>query len=283
MKESKGNMRYCSNCGIKVPGEKPIVKSNDFNSINERISPKNNQKMVVKRSYIFLAIFGLLTILPHVEWSPLSGFWALSFISFFIFISSLVIMWMFRSRSEKLQTLISGENLLAEWTLTEEQKERYINYFYEQEKGKNMGILFSISFVASIVFGLFILFIEEGKLAMMGVLLALILFLSFFALVMPLYYRYSNRKEDGRILIGGKYAYINGYFHNWDFMLSGLSRITIIKEPFYGINLVYYYTDKTFRHSEEIFIPANEDIDLEILISSMKELNKLKSAPKKLQ
>ncbi|CAA6814518.1 MAG: Unknown protein [uncultured Sulfurovum sp.] len=276
-------MRYCSNCGIKVPGEKPIVKSNDFNSINERISPKNNQKMVVKRSYIFLAIFGLLTILPHVEWSPLSGFWALSFISFFIFISSLVIMWMFRSRSEKLQTLISGENLLAEWTLTEEQKERYINYFYEQEKGKNMGILFSISFVASIVFGLFILFIEEGKLAMMGVLLALILFLSFFALVMPLYYRYSNRKEDGRILIGGKYAYINGYFHNWDFMLSGLSRITIIKEPFYGINLVYYYTDKTFRHSEEIFIPANEDIDLEILISSMKELNKLKSAPKKLQ
>ncbi|CAA6827844.1 MAG: Unknown protein [uncultured Sulfurovum sp.] len=252
-------------------------------SINERISPKNNQQTVVKRFYIFLVVFGLLTILPHLEWSPLSGFWALSFISFFIFISSLVIMWMFRSRSEKLQTLISGENLLAEWTLTEEQKERYINYFYEQEKGKNMGILFSISFVASIVFGLFILFIEEGKLAMMGVLLTLILFLSFFALVMPLYYRYSNRKEDGHILIGGKYAYINGYFHNWDFMLSGLSRITIIKEPFYGINLVYYYTDKTFRHSEEIFIPANEDIDLEILISSMKELNKLKSAPKKLQ
>ncbi|CAA6821174.1 MAG: Unknown protein [uncultured Sulfurovum sp.] len=234
---------------------------------------KNNQKSVIKKSYIFLVVFGVLTILPHMEWSPIAGYWAVSFISFFIFISSLVIMWMFRSRSEKLQTLISGEKLLAEWTLTPEEKENYINYFYEQEKAKNMGILFSIAFVSVIVFGIFILVIDEGKLAMFGVWVGLMLFLAFFAFVMPLYYRNSNQKEDGRVLIGAKYTYINGYFHNWDFILSGLSRIKIIKEPFYGINLVYYYTDRTFRHSEEIFIPANEEIDLESLLVSMKELN----------
>ena len=212
-------------------------------------------------------------ILPSMDWSPIAGVWAISFVSFFLFISSLVVMWMFRGRSERLQTLISGENLLAEWTLTPEQKEKYINYFYEQEKGKNMAILFSISFVAIIVFGIFILVIDEGKLFMLGVLGALILFLSFFAFVMPIYYRHSNQKGDGKILIGAKYAYINGYFHNWDFVLSGLSKIKIIKEPFYGIYLIYYYTDRTLKHSEEIFIPANEDVDLEGLIQSMNELN----------
>ena len=149
----------------------------------------------------------------------------------------------------------------------------YINYFYEQEKEKNRAILFSISLISVIIFGIFILVIDEGKLAMFGVWIALMLFLSFFAFIMPIYYRNSNRKKDGRILIGAKYASINGYFHNWDFILSGLSRIKIIKEPFYGINLVYYYTDRTFRHSEEIFIPANEEIDLETLVASMRELN----------
>jgi hypothetical protein len=47
-----------------------------------------------------------------------------------------------------------------------------------------------------------------------------------------------------------------------------------MKKPFYGINLVYYYTDRTLRHSEALFIPANEDMDLESLVESMKELNK---------
>ena len=259
------------------------MKTSDLKTINERLGLglENNQEKIVKRSYIVIGIFALLTILPHMEWSPVSGFWALSFISLFLFISSLVVMWMFRARSKKLQSLISGENLLAEWTLTPEQKEKYVDYFYEQEKTKNMAILFSISFVSIIVFGLFILFIDEGKLAMLGVWAGLIVFLSFFAFGMPLYYKNSNRKGDGRILIGAKYAYINGYFHNWDFILSGLSRIKIIKEPFYGINLIYYYTDRTLKHSEEIFIPANEGVDLEGLVASMKELNPKKRKTKR--
>ena len=68
--------------------------------------------------------------------------------------------------------------------------------------------------------------------------------------------------------------YINGFFHNWDFLLSGLSKVKIIKKPFYGINLVYYYTDRTFKHSEELFIPANKNIDLNNLIVALEKGNK---------
>ncbi len=284
-------VEYCSNCGVKLEEnanfcqkcgtkfatvaekklnskEKDIIKT-----INHNIAMENNQETIVRRSYIVIAIFALLTILPFMEWSPIAGFWALSLISLFLFITSLVVMLMFRGRAEKMQTLISGENLLAEWTLTREQKENYVNYFYEQEKSNGVAVLLSIAFVSVIVFGLFILFIDEGKLAMLGVWAGLMIFLSFFAFGMPLYYRNSNAKGDGRVLIGAKYAYINGYFHNWDFILSGLSRIKIIKEPFYGINLVYYYTDRTLKHSEEIFIPANEDIDLKTLVEQMQKLN----------
>ena len=111
------------------------------------------------------------------------------------------------------------------------------------------------------------------KLFMLAVLAGLISFLALFAYGMPFYYKISNKRGDGKILIGAKYAYINGYFHNWDFLLSGLSKVKAINKPFYGINLVYYYTDRTLQHSEELFIPVNEDIDIAGLITKLKELN----------
>jgi len=104
-------------------------------------------------------------------------------------------------------------------------------------------------------------------------LVGLLVFLSLFAFGAPLYYRYKNLKNDGEILIGAKFAYINGYFHNWDYILSGLKKATIIEKPFYGIHLVYYYTDRTFTHSEELYIPVNKDIDLERLIIDLKKSN----------
>lgn len=249
------------------------ISIDELEIINQHISPKNNQKIIIKKSLIGAAVFAILTILPFMEWSPVFGVWGLSLISFWLVLSSLVIAWIFKKRSSKLQTLISGENLLAAWTLTPEQKEKYVDYFFEQEKKRNKAILISISSIAAVIFGIFILVIDEGKLAMFGVLIGLIVLLSLFAFIMPIYYRHSNKKGDGKVLIGAKYAYINGYFHNWDFILSGLSQIKVIQKPFLGINLVYYYTDRTWQHSEEIFIPANEGIDLEELAESMKELN----------
>ena len=90
---------------------------------------------------------------------------------------------------------------------------------------------------------------------------------------MPQYYKYQNLKNDGKVLIGAKFAYINGYFHNWDFVLSGLSKVKVMRQPFYGINLVYYYTDRTLNNSEELFIPANENENLDELVSILKMKN----------
>jgi hypothetical protein len=49
--------------------------------------------------------------------------------------------------------------------------------------------------------------------------------------------------------------------------------IKVIQEAFYGIDLTYYYTDRTLKHQEEILIPANEELDLKPLVQAMKKLN----------
>ncbi|MCF6169146.1 zinc ribbon domain-containing protein [Lutibacter sp.] len=277
------NVKFCSNCGNKIQvsfeenSQKEIRKIASSNphavihKINKKITIENNQTSITKKLWYAAGFFLLIIFIALTEIIEIQP--AIFFLSFFFFLSSVKIGFMFRRREKKLQTLITGENLVAEWTLTKEQKKSYVNYLFKHESGKNLIILFSIGSIAIVVFGVFILFIDEGKLAMFFVLLALIAFLSLFAFGMPFYYKIKNSRGDSNILIGAKYAYINGYFHNWDFPLSGLKKIKIMKNPFYGINLVYYYTDRTLSHSEELFIPAPKDIDLKKLIGTLKELN----------
>ena len=285
--------KYCANCGHKIAPLEPIknkeVKTiketpkrsilklsssqSSFDKINQKITLENNQTSIVKKAWYATGFFFVLMILPFKEWSPFTGYWALAFISFFFFLLSVITALMFRGRAKKLQSLITGDSLLAEWTLSPSQKENYINYFFEQEKSTNKGILTVIAVIGAVIFGIFILVIDEGKLFMFLVYIGLIIFLSFFAFGMPYYYKIKKIKADGRILIGAKYAYINGFFHNWDYILSGLKKVKIIEKPFYGIQLVYYYTDRTFSHTEEIFIPANKEDDLEELIAVLKQKN----------
>lgn len=283
--------KFCSSCGKKISKSNtkkesskpieyktdivlsPILKADEIKKINKKIQLKNNQSGIVSKAWYAAVFFALVILVAIMDLDSLSIHPAIVMLSIFFFIMSIIIGFMFRSREKKLQSLISGENLLAAWTLSQEQKKNYVNYLFKNEAGKNMVILFSIGVIAVVVFGLFILFIEEGKLAMFLVLVGLLVFLSLFAFGMPFYYKMKNSKGDGNILIGAKYAYINGYFHNWDFVLSGLSKVKVMKTPFYGINLVYYYTDRTLSHSEALFIPANENEDLEGLIASLKEKN----------
>ncbi|MGJ8743269.1 zinc-ribbon domain-containing protein [Polaribacter sp.] len=280
--------KFCIHCGAKIMEDtksknvsKSITKKpesnlissdakNRIDKINHKITLENNQSSVVKKARYSATFFILIILLAFLDVAILPIHPAVVMISIFFLMASLITGYMFKSRENKLQNLIHGEQLLAEWTLSAHQKKEYAHYLYKQKVGKNMFILFSIVAIAMVVFGVFILVIDEGKFAMFMVFLGLIVFLSFFAFAMPFYYKIKNSKGDGQVLIGVKYAYVNGYFHNWDFPLSGLSKVKIINDPFYGINFTFYYTDVTLKHSEELIIPANKDIDLDGLITKLK-------------
>lgn len=282
--------KFCTNCGEKIIDDKkkdevpkPNVKNpassqissvakSRIDKINQKITLDNNQSSVVKKARYSAIFFIIIIVLAFSDLDFLPIHPAVVMISIFFLMASLITGYMFRSRENKLQNLISGEQLLAEWRLSTAQKKEYAHYLFKQKVGKNMFILFSIVSIAIVVFGIFILVIDEGKFAMFMVFIGLIVFLSFFAFGMPFYYKMKNINGNGQILIGAKYAYINGYFHNWDFPLSGLSKVKIINEPFYGINLTYYYIDLTLKHSEELIIPANKDIDLDALITKLKKV-----------
>lgn len=285
--ELSENSKFCTNCGEKVISvkkkietTKPIklklekqkyvdINKSELNKINQTIKLQNNQTSIVKKSWIAAGFFAFIVVLAIMDLDSLPIHPAIVMLSIFFCLSAVVIGFMFRSREKKLQSLISGEKLLAAWTLSDFEKQNYVNFLFENEKSKNRGLLMVISVISVVVFGVFILIIDEGKLAMFFVLIGLIVFLSFFAFGLPFYYRNRNLKNDGKILIGKNFAYINGFFHNWDFPLSGIKKAKIIKQPFYGLYIKYYYTDRTLTNTEELNIPASEYIDLRPLVDEL--------------
>ena len=287
-------MKYCSNCGQPVTSEEVFCKSCgikilniesktvgivdefipsksiNFETINQSISLKNNQSSTVNISLLVAFISLIIIVLPFYNNNPLTGFWAIALIGMFVFLSAIIVAFIFKSRAKKLQTLITGENVLASWKLNENNKSTYVNYLFENEKAKNKGIFWITTILIVVIFGFFILILEEGKGVMFLVMFVLIGFIGLFAFGMPIYYKNKNLNGDGNVLIGKKFAYINGFFHNWDFPLSGIKKSSVINEPFYGLQIQYYYTDRTFTNTEELNIPAPQELDLKLVINELK-------------
>lgn len=233
----------------------------NINRVNQKIKPKNRQKTIQRRTIIVAIIAASPWLLYFVDENIVHP--AILFLGLIIAISAVVVSKMFKCRSNKLQTLITGENLIASWILNPRAKKQYAKHLFQQEQSRNLLIYLVIAFFVIVVFGAFVIFGDSDiaiHMFLSGV--GLLALLAIFAFGMPYYYRYQNLKQDGYILIGKKYAYVNGYFHNWDFPLSGINKVKIITDPFYGLHIQYYYTDRTLLHKETIEIPANATLDL---------------------
>lgn len=241
------------------------------NPLNKEI--KNRQRRTAKTAGLISFTAVIVIFLPFQSWSGMQGIYAITFVAFFLFIASVLVTVIFRSRSRKMDKLISGIELIAGWKLNDEEKKAYVNHLFITEKGKNGGLFFVITLFMVLFFGLFIVFMEEGKWAMFLFFVGITAVIALFAFGMPYYYRFRNNRGDGYVLIGKKYAYVNGTFHNWDFPLSGLVKAKVIQKPFYGMLLHYYYYDRTLRNEEVLKIPASKNIDMKEITEKLKASN----------
>jgi cation transport ATPase len=280
---------FCPNCGIKQPeysSEEIETKEAhgqiqerrdttegdiDFQKINGKLKVKNSQQKAVVISLIVSLAGVILTYLTFTEGNPLYKAYAVTLISIFIVLAGLIVALILRSRAKKMKTLISGENVIASWQLSDQKKSEYASFLFQNEKEKNKAILLITTVLIVIIFGIVILFMGEGRGVTFLMMVALIAIIAAFALGMPAYYRNKNLNGDGVILIGRKFAYINGFFHNWDFPLSGIQKVKMIEKPFHGLYIKYYYFDRTLKNSEELNIPASPEIDLGHIVKQLKE------------
>ncbi len=244
-----------------------------INQISLKI--KNRQRSTARIFLFLMVVSAILAYAPFIEGNYLSGAWALAFVSIFLTVSFFVLTLMFGRRARKMDTLKSGEKLLVHLELSHEMLQNYANEQKRYLKDRNTALMWIVGIFFAIIGGVMLFFLEDDERAGFALIILSIVALIFFvSKFFPWYFYRKNLKGDKQIMIGEKYAYFNGYFHNWDYPLSGLSTVKEIKKPFYGIHLVYYYTDLTWRHTHEIKIPLPEDFNSKPIISHLKLANK---------
>ncbi|WP_372649056.1 hypothetical protein [Draconibacterium sp.] len=250
--------------------------------MNEKFPALKNKQRATARIFTFLTLVTLvLMILPFTDGNPLSKAWALAFISIFLTISFAITALIFRNRAKKMDKLKSGEKLLVHLKLDDEMLHNYASTLKAESKEKNKAIMWVVGILFLIFTIPFLFFLESDERGGFLIIIGSIVFAVFMASrFFPGYYYRKNLKGDRQILIGEKYAYFNGYFHNWDYPLSGLTKIKAIKTPFYGLHLAYFYTDRTWRHVQEIKLPLPIEFDPKPLIERMRMANKLKDKRK---
>lgn len=242
---------------------------------NQNPGLKNRQKTTSRIFAGLTIIFIFLMLLPFFDSNFLSKNWAIAFLGIFLSISSVIIALIFKSRAKKMEKLLSGEKLLIRLKLEKKMQLQYAETLRKESKEKNKAVMGVVGILFLVITVPFLFFLEKeeitGFLLVVGAIVLLVFLASRF---FPFYYYRKNRNGDGQVLIGEKYAYINGYFHNWDFPLSGLSKVKAIREPFYGIQLAYFYTDRTWKHFQEIKIPLPPDFNPDSIIQQLKKANK---------
>lgn len=210
-------------------------------------------------------------VLPFVENNPFTGAWAFSFISLFLLIVALVTALIFNSRAKKMKHLLNNEKLIAHWQMTKQQLDLYVEKNSEEQKQKRKALLWIISIFFALFTVIFLIILDDDdeRLVFFLIMFSVYFVIVFSAFFFAWYYKKRNSNGDGTVLIGSKYIYINGFFHNWDFPISGLKRLRKIEKPFAGIDLLYYYTDRTWTNSYELLIPVPENIDRQKLIEQI--------------
>jgi len=234
---------------------------------------KNRQATAARNSLIVAAISGILVIIPFYEGNPLSDLWGISFIALCSLLTSLIVALMYRNRSKKMKSLLNQTKLLIAWDMDQKMKDIYVSEFSREIYSRSKMLLWVISGFFAFFITIFLFIVKDDWPLFLGIMGSAYLVILIAGLTAPPYYTSRNRRGDGHVLIGAKYIYINGYFHNWDFPLSGLSSIEPISKPFRGIELIYFFTVRRNVQTQEIRIPTPDFIDSEKLIAQIQAEN----------
>lgn len=234
---------------------------------------ENRQAKAARNSLIVAAFSAVMVVIPFYEGNPLSDIWGIAFIGLCSFFTSLIVALMFQKRSKKMKSLLNQSMLLAAWDMDKNMKDIYVAEFRSEIYSRSKMLLWVITGFFVLFTVLFLFIVKDDWPVFIGIMGSAYLIILMAGLSAPPYYTSRNRRGDGHVLIGAKYIYINGYFHNWDFPLSGLSSIQPIDKPFRGIELIYFFTVRRNVQTQEIRIPVPDFVDSEKLIAQIQEEN----------
>ena len=217
---------------------------------------KNKPRTIAIIFTVLLFGFIFLIFLPPINsLEGLDGGFALSLVSLFLAISSLIVAIIYFQLAQKFKRITSGDSFIAHWRYEREEWLKFTEKEYKYEKNKNRMLLLFIGVIALVVFIIFSLVNHDSWLIMVMVWLGLMALLSIFAFLVPWLNYKARKKSSYELYLSKNGVYIGGSFHVWGFLGSKLEEAAFDEKKMQVI-LNYSYLTRTGPSNEIVHIPV---------------------------
>ena len=140
---------------------------------------------------------------------------ALMMFSLVLFITSIIVIVMYAKRARAVGNMLQGKNLLAHWTYTEEEWNRYSKKENKEFTQHNKSLFFLVAVIAVIV-GIILIIFNPGDWAIFAVIiLGIIAIAGISALLAVTLSKRQNQKFHGEAYITADGVFLNRVLHLW--------------------------------------------------------------------
>ncbi len=198
---------------------------------------------------------------------------ALAFLFFILFITAIIVAVIYGKQASKLDRIIAGEGLLAHWTYTTDEWQRYAEKNYQVEKSGRKKLFFIVAGFALLIGIIYLIINREaglGVFLMMLIVIAVTGFSAWFAS----WRNYRQNKNTGDAYISKDGIYLNKQIHIWNQLGARLSSMKYIEET--PPMLVFSYVALTGTISQEytvrVPVPSGQETRAKEILEQLQSI-----------
>jgi Ca2+/Na+ antiporter len=221
---------------------------------------QNNSNRKVSNVSLLLALVFFITIfLPvNLGMDGMNGGFALSVLFGFLFVTALIVAFIYRKLATQFDTIISGQNVLVHWKYTDDEWQKFTQLDFEADKQIKKSMFYIIAGFA-IFFGiLFPILDPDNGFVVTYVMLALIVVIAIVAYISVRQQHNRNTKNKGEAIISMKGILINKQLHSWSILGAKLENVTIKEEQVPIMEFTYSAITNRGRSEYSVRVPIPE-------------------------
>lgn len=175
---------------------------------------------------------------------------------FLLAIIGLIIAIIYQMRAAKLDSILKGDNLLAQWTYTPDEWQQFAEEEYQRQKKNNLTLFIIITIVTAILgFGFWLFNRKMGMVIFLTVLGALAL-VGLIAWFTAFYNHRQNKRIQGQAFFTPDAVYINRQLHDFKSMMSKLEKTELKGDSQQYIEFTYSAPTRNGRQNYEARVPV---------------------------
>jgi len=186
----------------------------------------NTQRRIVNLWYFLTLIFLLGIFVPSwVGMKGMEGGFGLSFLSGFLVLLGIIVIFVYRARARQMDKILDGEGIIAHWQYSAQEWMRFVSVDFMEEKKTRKNLYLLVTAVSVAVGIMLILVVQE--LIILPIIAGILVIVAIPAFLVPRYRYRKLQHSEAEVLITGEAVIVGKMFHLWKGLRARLELVSL--------------------------------------------------------